>query len=81
MVEVVLTGGRWDGHVERVAAGDDGLPPARLPRFRETAVYTEDTGFLPMRIPERGYVRRSVDPADPAGLRWIYEPDPDDPLP
>ncbi len=73
MAEAVLIGGAWDGHREEVALGADGLPPSLLPRFRETAVWTEDTGFLPMRVPDGAYRRRGPDPAD--GNRWFYEPD------
>lgn len=78
MAQALLIGGAWDGHVEEVALGADGLPPERLPRNRETSVWTEDTGFLPMRIPAQGYRRARPDPKDAS--RWYYEPDPDDPL-
>ena len=78
--EAVLVGGPWDGHTERVPLGPDGLPPARIPRYRETTIYTEDTGHMPIRIPERAYRRRGPDPSAPAGTRWLYEPDLDDPL-
>lgn len=78
MAEAVLVGGAWDGHVEPVELGPDGLPPAVLPRHRVTTIWTEDTGHLPIRIPERGYRRRGPDPADPD--RWLYAPDTDDPL-
>lgn len=74
----MLIGGPWDGHVEPVAAGPDGLPPERIPRFRDTTIWTEDTGHMPVRIPERAYRRRGPDPAEPD--RWIYEPDEADPL-
>ncbi len=77
-VEGLLVGGPWDGHVERVPLGVDGLPPARIPRYRETTVYTEDTGHMPIRIPQRAY--RLIGPHPAGGDRWIYEPDPDDPL-
>ncbi len=78
MAQAMLVGGPWDGHTEDVALDVDGLPPARIPRFRDTTIYTEDTGYMPVRIPERAYRRRGPDPEDPA--RWIYEPDLDDPL-
>jgi hypothetical protein len=78
MAQAVLMGGAWDGHVEEVSLGEDGLPPERLPRNRDTSVWTEDTGFLPMRIPAQGYRRRGPDPRDAS--RWFYEPDPDDHL-
>ena len=74
-VAALLVGGAWDGHVEQVPLGPDGLPPARIPRHRDTTVYTEDTGHMPIRIPERGYRRAHQD-----GDRWIYEPDTDDVL-
>jgi hypothetical protein len=72
MAEAVLVGGPDDGHVEEVPLGEDGLPPALLPRYRQTSVWTEDTGLLPMRVPDRPYRRRGPDPTDPQ--RWIYEP-------
>lgn len=78
MATAMLVGGPWDGHVEDVALDADGLPPPRLPRFRETTVWTEDTGHMPMRIPERAYRRRGPHATEPA--TWVYEPDPDDPL-
>ena len=80
MAEAVLVGGPWDGHLEAVTLGADGLPPARIPRHRDTTIWTEDTGHMPVRIPERAYRRRGPDPADPTGERWIYEPDVTDPL-
>lgn len=80
MAEAMLVGGPWDGHREQVDVGGDGLPPASIPRYRETTVYTEDTGHMPVRIPERAYRRRGPDPTDPSGTRWIYEPDVTDPL-
>jgi hypothetical protein len=79
MAEAVLIGGAWDGHREQVTVDAEGLPPELIPRFRETTVYTEDTGVLPMRIPERGYRRRGPDPTDPSGTRWLYEPEGDRP--
>ena len=80
MAEAVLIGGPWDGHQEPITLGPDGTPPALLPRYRQTMVYTEDTGYLPMRIPEAPYRRRGPDPTDETGARWIYEPD-EDPRP
>jgi hypothetical protein len=70
--EAVLVGGPWDGHVEPLKLDAEGRPPALLPRHRHTMVFTEDTGYLPMSIPERPYRLRGPDPAD--GNRWIYEP-------
>lgn len=80
MAEAVLVGGPWDGHLEPVTLDADGLPPARIPRHRDTTIWTEDTGHMPVRIPERAYRRRGPDPSDPSGERWIYEPDLTDPL-
>ncbi len=74
----VLMGGPWDGHTEQVALGADGQPPSVIPRHRDTTIYTEDTGHLPVRIPERGYRLRGPDPSAPS--RWIYVPDGGDPL-
>ena len=76
----MLVGGPWDGHRETVTLDAEGLPPRLLPRFRDTTIYTEDTGHMPVRIPERAYRRRGPDPSDSTGSRWIYEPDLDDPL-
>lgn len=53
MATAVLVGGPWDGHVEEVALDGEGLPPRLLPRFRDTTIWTEDTGHMPVRIPER----------------------------
>lgn len=80
MAEALLVGGPWDGHRERLDLDPQGQPPRSLPRVRDTTIYTEDTGHLPVRIPERGYRLRGPDPDDDTGSRWIYEPDPDDPL-
>lgn len=77
-VTAVLVGGPWDGHVEQVPLDGDGLPPLRIPRHRDTTIYTEDTGYMPMRIPERGYRRVGPHASEPD--RWIYEPDVTDPL-
>ncbi len=74
----VLVGGPWDGHTEEIALDAEGLPPRVIPRHRDTTIYTEDTGHMPVRIPERGYRRRGPHPSE-AGT-WIYEPDVDDPL-
>ena len=71
-------GGPWDGHTEQVALGADGQPPSVIPRHRDTTIYTEDTGHMPVRIPERGYRLRGPDPSAPG--RWIYVPDGGDPL-
>jgi hypothetical protein len=74
----VLVGGPWDGHVEDVALDAAGSPPRLLPRFRDTTIWTEDTGHMPVRIPERAYRLRGPHPAEPR--TWVYEPDTDDPL-
>ncbi|WP_300008479.1 hypothetical protein [Pseudonocardia sp.] len=77
-VTAVLVGGPWDGHTEQVELGADGLPPRVIPRHRDTTIYTEDTGHLPVRIPERGYRRVGPHASEPD--RWVYEPDTGDPL-
>jgi hypothetical protein len=74
----VLVGGSWDGHVEEVTLDAEGRPPRLIPRHRDTTIYTEDTGHMPVRIPERGYRRVGPHPSVPG--RWLYEPDVDDPL-
>ncbi|MBW0116949.1 hypothetical protein [Pseudonocardia abyssalis] len=78
MATAVLVGGPWDGHTEEVTLDADGVPPRLIPRFRDTTIYTEDTGHLPVRIPERAYRRRGPHPSE--GGTWVYEPDVDDPL-
>ncbi|GAA2544996.1 hypothetical protein [Pseudonocardia hydrocarbonoxydans] len=78
MATAVLVGGPWDGHTEEVALDDEGLPPRLLPRFRDTTIYTEDTGYMPVRIPERAYRLRDTSPSESG--TWLYEPDLDDPL-
>ncbi len=77
-VTAVLVGGPWDGHTEQVALDADGLPPFFFNVKGYTSIYTEDTGHMPVRIPERGYRRRGPHPSEPD--RWVYEPDVTDPL-
>jgi uncharacterized membrane protein YdjX (TVP38/TMEM64 family) len=80
MPHAVLVGGPCDGHTEPVELRDDGPPARLLPCYRDTTIYAEDTGHMPVRIPEPADRRRGPDPADATGDRWIYEPDLDDPL-
>ncbi|MDN5934315.1 MAG: hypothetical protein L0I24_25125, partial [Pseudonocardia sp.] len=63
---------------EAVALAAAGLPPRVIPRFRDPTIWTEDTGHMPVRIPERAYRRRGPHPSEP--WTWVYEPDLDDPL-
>ncbi len=72
MGTALLVGGPWDGHSEPVQLDGEGRPPELLPRYRQETVFTEDTGFLPLRIPEAPYHRRGPHPSRPD--TWIYEP-------